>query len=292
MGNHLKGRGRHLVLGIAVLLLLGACSRVNLAYRHLDTLIPWTLNDYLDMNGSQQSRLKEQLREHQAWHCRTQLPIYLEGLERLQREAGAPRVEAHTLRAHYRNAQRAIDELAVRITPSAIELLGDLDEAQAHRLRSTLEEKYHESHEEFVEPALPRQIRDRAERMQERIEHWAGPLDAAQRQRVLRWAHALDEQNRRWLDNRRHWQGALLDVVEQRHRDDFPARLTQLFQQPEAFWTEAYRASVPRTEQATLELISDLHAMASEKQRNRLGQRLQDLRDDLTSLKCLTEATS
>ena len=44
---------------IAILLILtlalGACSRVGLAYRNLDVIIPWTLSDYLDMNGDRRT---------------------------------------------------------------------------------------------------------------------------------------------------------------------------------------------------------------------------------------------
>lgn len=290
MDNHLTGRGKLLLLSIAALLLLSACSRINLAYRNLDILIPWSLNDYLDMNSAQQARLKAQLREHQAWHCRSQLPIYLEGLETLQREVAEDRIEIATLRAHRRKMRQAIEAIAVRITPSVSELLGSLDERQMNRLQETLAEKHRQLQKKFVEPELPRQIRERAERMQERVEHWAGRLDAAQRQRILQWSHALGEQNRRWLDNRRHWQAALVETVKQRHDSDFPARLAPLLQEPEAFWTDAYRRSVPRTEQATLELIRDLYAMASAAQRSRLSQRLQSLHDDLASLDCLDEA--
>ncbi|WP_313086608.1 DUF6279 family lipoprotein [Stutzerimonas nitrititolerans] len=290
MDNHLTGRGKLLLLSIAALLLLSACSRINLAYRNLDILIPWSLNDYLDMNSAQQARLKAQLREHQAWHCRSQLPIYLEGLETLQREVAEDRIEIATLRAHRRKMRQAIEAIAVRITPSVSELLGSLDERQMNRLQETLAEKHRQLQKKFVEPELPRQIRERAERMQERVEHWAGRLDAAQRQRILQWSHALGEQNRRWLDNRRHWQAALVETVKQRHDSDFPARLAPLLQEPEAFWTDAYRRSVPRTEQATLELIRDLYAMASAAQRSRLSQRLQGLHDDLASLDCLDEA--
>ena len=290
MDNHLTGRSKLLLLSIAALLLLSACSRINLAYRNLDILIPWSLNDYLDMNSAQQARLKAQLREHQAWHCRSQLPIYLEGLETLQREVDEGRIEIATLRAHQRKMRQAIEAIAVRISPSASELLGSLDERQVHRLQETLAEKQRQLQEKFVEPELPRQIRERAERMQERVEHWAGRLDAAQRQRILQWSHALGEQNRRWLDNRRHWQAALVEAVKRRHDADFPTRLAPLLQEPEAFWTDAYRRSVPQTEQATLELIRDLYAMASAAQRSRLSQRLQGLHDDLASLDCLDEA--
>lgn len=289
MNNRLTSRSKLLLLSITALLLLSACSRINLAYRNLDLLIPWTLNEYLDMNSTQQSRLKAQLREHQAWHCRDQLPIYLEGLQRLQREVDEGRIDIATLRAHQRNMDRAIDAITVRITPSVTELLGDLDEAQVRRLQTTFDEKHQELYEKFVAPDLPQQIRERAGRMQERVEYWSGRLDAAQRQRTLQWSHALGEQNGRWLDNRKHWQATLVDIVQRRHDPDFPSRLEQLLQNPQASWTQAYRSSYPQAEQATLALISDLYALASDEQRNHLSQRLQTLRSDLGSITCLSD---
>ncbi|HAQ86012.1 MAG TPA: hypothetical protein DCR78_06185, partial [Pseudomonas sp.] len=69
---------------LACAVVLTGCSRMNLAYRNLDLLIPWSLNDYLDMNRDQQTRFREQLREHISWHCRTQLPGYLDLIEQLQ----------------------------------------------------------------------------------------------------------------------------------------------------------------------------------------------------------------
>lgn len=36
-------------------LTVAACSRVGLAYRNLDVIIPWTLSDYLDMNHEQKT---------------------------------------------------------------------------------------------------------------------------------------------------------------------------------------------------------------------------------------------
>ena len=75
---------KHIAVVLTVALALGACSRVGLAYRNLDVIIPWTLSDYLDMNGEQKSWLDERLKEHLSWHCTTQLPGYLDWLDRLQ----------------------------------------------------------------------------------------------------------------------------------------------------------------------------------------------------------------
>ncbi len=63
---------KHIAFVLMFTLALGACSRMGLAYRNLDVIIPWTLSDYLDMNGEQKDWLNERLKEHLSWHCTTQ----------------------------------------------------------------------------------------------------------------------------------------------------------------------------------------------------------------------------
>ena len=66
-----------LLVLLALTLVVAGCSRMNLAYRNLHLLIPWSLADYLHLDRDQQRRFRAQLREHLDWHCRTQLPGYL-----------------------------------------------------------------------------------------------------------------------------------------------------------------------------------------------------------------------
>ena len=66
------------------LLLITGCSQIGLTYRHLDLIIPWSLNDYLDLDATQKDWLDERLKEHLSWHCSTQIPDYLTWLDRLQ----------------------------------------------------------------------------------------------------------------------------------------------------------------------------------------------------------------
>ena len=92
-------------------LALGACSRVGLAYRNLDVIIPWTLGDYLDMNGEQKDWFNERLKEHLNWHCTTQLPAYLDWLDRLQAMVETNQVTDAALQARTAEAKQAIAEL-------------------------------------------------------------------------------------------------------------------------------------------------------------------------------------
>ncbi|WP_181295493.1 DUF6279 family lipoprotein [Pseudomonas sp. Q2-TVG4-2] len=275
---------------VALAVLMAGCSRMNLAYRNLDLLIPWTLNDYLDMNREQQQRFRAQLREHLSWHCRTQLPEYLANIERLQRQVREGNVDETALRGHYRDAKQAIHTVAVEITPTTTQLLRDLDDEQVRELDEAFEDDRREREEKYLQPPLAEQIRERSERMRERAEQWLGSTSAAQRQRILQWAHTLGAQNQLWLDNRVQWQRALSEAINERHEADFAQRVEKLLQDRESFWSADYRAAFARTEQAAIDLVSDLYTMSDAGQRRHLDEQLEDLRKDLSSLDCLSTA--
>lgn len=279
-----------LLLLVAFTVLIAGCSRINLAYRNLDTLIPWWIDDYLDLDRDQQKRFRAQLRDHLSWHCQTQLPAYLDTLGQLQHQVRRNEINEATLRIHYQDAKQAIRTIAREATPTFTQLLRDLDDGQVKTLNEALEKDRREREEKYLQPPLDRQISERAERMGERFEHWLGTLNTAQRQRILAWAHTLGEQNRLWLDNRVQWQRALSAAVAQRHEAGFEERIAKLLQDGEAFWTAEYRAAFDGIEQAALELASDLYAMADADQRRHLDRQLENMRKDLGSLACLPES--
>lgn len=131
-------RLRILAALLVLSVLLAGCNRVGLAYRNLDVIIPWTLNDYLDMNAGQKSWFNDTLKEHLAWHCTTQLPGYLDWLDRLQQMVDSHQVSDAALQAHALEAKQAIADVARQITPSAIELLRGLDEQQVREMDAAL----------------------------------------------------------------------------------------------------------------------------------------------------------
>jgi hypothetical protein len=122
--------------------------------------------------------------------------------------------------------------------------------------------------------------------MQERLRPWLGRLNSAQTANIADWATGLGEQNRLWLENRLLWQRQLRRVVAARESADFAPKMMRLLQQREAFYSEEYRASYGRSRQALATLFSQVLSEADESQRERLGHRLRDLRNDLSELQC------
>jgi hypothetical protein len=278
---------RSLLLLIALSLLLAACSRVGLAYRNLDWLIPWRLDHYLSLNREQQAWLKPRLQAHLEWHCSSELPRYIDWLQRTHHLLESPRPDATELAAQFAELDGALRRIIGEITPTAIELLHGLSPGQVAELYAAMDEDNRADRQDFLEPPLATQISQRTTRMQKRLRPWLGRLNDAQQARITEWAQTLGEQNRLWLDNRLRWQTEFRMAVDARRSADFPARLTRLLQERESVSPADYRAAYARSRQALAELFSDLLESADSNQRERLSARLRDLRDDLAQLACV-----
>lgn len=280
-------RLRILAALLVLSVLLAGCNRVGLAYRNLDVIIPWTLNDYLDMNAGQKSWFNDTLKEHLAWHCTTQLPGYLDWLDRLQQMVDSHQVSDAALQAHALEAKQAIADVARQITPSAIELLRGLDEQQVREMDAALTKDLGKRQDEYLKPPLEQQIKERSERMSKRLDTWLGPLSASQQERVLAWSTALGAQNQQWIGNRAHWQAQFIAAVNQRASSDFPRKMEQLLVDRESLWTADYRQAYAQTEAAARSLLVDVMAESTVQQRQKLVQRIAKVRSDFQALKCL-----
>lgn len=275
-----------LLLLLCLSLLISACSRAGLAYRNLDWLVPWRLNDYLNLNSQQQAWLKPRLQTHLQWHCSAELPRYIDWLHTTESILAQPQPDSAQLLEQFAQFDAALKRIGVEITPTAIELLQGLSEQQVSELYAAIDEDNLEDRQDFLDPPLATQISERRERMQERLRGWLGRLNTAQTDHIAAWANGLGEQNRLWLENRQLWQAELRKVVAERNSADFAERLTPLLQQRESFYSDEYRASYGRARQALATLFSQLLSSSDEAQRERLSHRLRDLRRDLAEQQC------
>ena len=279
-----------LAVVITLSLALGACSRMGLAYRNLDVIIPWTLSDYLDMNGEQKGWFNERLKEHLSWHCTTQLPGYLDWLDRLQVMVETNQVTDAALQSRTLEAKQAIAQTAREITPSAIELLQGLDDKQVAEMNEAFAKDQRKRQQDYVKPSLVQQIKERSQRMEKRLDGWIGPLNPPQQQRVVAWSNALGDQNTQWIANRVHWQKQFSAAVAQRQSPGFPQRIETLLVNRESLWTADYRKAYANTEAQARSLFVDLMAESTPAQRQRLLKKIEGVRKDFNDLKCLKAA--
>lgn len=75
-----------LALGLVFSLTLQGCSAVKIAYNQAPTLAYLYLDGYMDFNDAQSAQVKNDLTKMQAWHRQTQLPAYIDLLQKVQQK--------------------------------------------------------------------------------------------------------------------------------------------------------------------------------------------------------------
>jgi len=277
---------KSLCLLLALGLLVSACSKAGLAYRNLDWVISWRVNQYLDLDSQQKAWFKPKLQEHLTWHCSTELPRYVDWLQRTQDLVQQPAPHAGQLEAQMIEAEQAFHAVLQQTNPTAVALLAGLRPEQVERLYARMEKDNREDRQKFLEPPLQTQISERAERLEKRLKPWFGTLNDAQQARIGQWASERREQNRLWLENRARWQGEFRRVLDQRDAADFAQRMTHVLENRRGAHDEQTTQAYERSRQAMAALLGDLLAAADDQQRTRVKERLASLQTDLAGQIC------
>lgn len=271
---------------ITGVLLLTSCSRLELGYRNLDWLIPWSMDNYVTLSKDQKAWLKPRLASHIAWNCKTQLPLYADWLQRSAALVAEPQPDAASFDARFSEFRQGIDAIVVQVTPDLTELLRGMNPAQVKELEQNLARQNKEQREDYLNMPLAEQIEERAERMEDRLQPWFGRLHNEQKARVRAWSQQLGTYNQGWLDNNLRWQQAFLAAVQDRKSADFPTQMKRLLQERMSVWTPAYQEQFIGAQHALSELFKDLLANADQPQRERLANRLEGARKQLREMAC------
>lgn len=169
-------------------LLLGAtlygCSAIKLAYNNLPEFTYWWLDGYLDFNGAQSPRVKEQLAQLLAWHRKNELPKLLALVQKAEQMAPNDVTPAEVC-AFTDDVRARLVAVAKQASQPGAELALGLGDAQLQ----TLERKYAKNNAEYASDWLERsptkQHEKRYDEFLERNEDFYGTLDTGQR-RLMR----------------------------------------------------------------------------------------------------------
>jgi len=286
-GLSLKMHHLRPLLLLALIIGLSGCT-VRFAYNQLDWIAPWYLRGYVSLDEQQRSLLEQRLATRLDWHCSTQLPRYAHWLRELETQLASGDVSLEGLHAHARQAEAFWLELVSHLPADASELLASASDDQVQELFDNLDERTAENRRDFVDKPAEALQRERAERMAQRLRRWFGRLNTAQQARLEAWSVGLAPFGEQWLDNRALWQAALRKAIEDLRQDPpaLEAALEQLFVRPERDWSDEYRARVQFNRDQTLVLLVDLYRLSSQRQRQRLTERVGSLARDLERLAC------
>ncbi len=279
---------RRFGLALALMLFLASCSLMRLAYYHVDTWLLSEVESYVTLDTEQRDWLADRLRAHHAWHCRTQLPTYVEWLEGLQGQIDAP--NSAQIQVLFQQLESFIDVLLAEFAPTLAELLLRLDPAQRTALFARLDQDLAEARTKYLTPHPEERQRERAERLEKRLKPWMGDPTSQQMTRIRQWSTSVDGQSG-WLTNRQRLLDAVREVLARTDTSSARRQLVGLFQKPATVRTADYTREVAHARTEAVVLTMDLLRLATDSQRQQLQERIEGLRTDFRALSCAGSAT-
>ncbi|MDI1236233.1 MAG: DUF6279 family lipoprotein [Polaromonas sp.] len=172
---------------IGVLLLGGtllACSAVKLAYNQASELAYWQLNSYFEFDDTQKPLIREELARLHQWHRQTQLPAYVETLEKWKTWLPAEIDEARAC-GIFEEVKTRLQVISDRAVPAMGSVVGTLGPDQLDALKRKFSKLNAEYRDDFLDGSPDELINRRLKKAVSRAEMLYGTLEDRQ-QAVLR----------------------------------------------------------------------------------------------------------
>jgi hypothetical protein len=158
---------------IALFALAAGCSSVRFTYNQGDTLLYWWLNAYVDLEGEQSAKVRNDIDEFFQWHRKTQLRDYAAVLTKVQRQLAANPTQAD-LMADYRDVKARTEALALKAVPQMADLALSLTPEQI----AQMEKRFKTKNDEYRRKVLPsdpeKRQKARFKKSMDQFELWFG----------------------------------------------------------------------------------------------------------------------
>lgn len=190
------------LLLLAVMAAVAACSSVKFAYNQGDTLLYWFVDAYVDLDSEQAPLVKADIDQLINWHRKTQLRDYSQFLAKAQLKLASNNVTHADLKADYKDIKSRTEVLAYKALPELSDLALSVKPAQI----ANIEEKFRKNNEtyrrKFVSISNEKKQKVRYKKSMEQFELWFGDFSGEQEDILRKASDARPLDNQLWLDER------------------------------------------------------------------------------------------
>ncbi|HET9237836.1 MAG TPA: DUF6279 family lipoprotein [Oligoflexus sp.] len=177
---------RWVLMALACLTLLSACSLRKVIISQLDWFLMRKMDHYFDLTDQQYEQFSKKGKTHLNWFGETQIPGLILEIERI-RATQAPLDPAYMKNLLDERSRSLWNAMADRMAADAAELFRQLTPQQFDHFEKALEE----DSEDYVEIVqLPpgkfkKAYRDLQDEIMDKMENWVGPLTDEQKARIV-----------------------------------------------------------------------------------------------------------
>ncbi len=268
---------------LVALMLLSGCA-VKLIYNQLDWLIPWYLDDYLELDGKQEAQFKKRLNAYLDWHRHNQLPEYSAFLRRLAADVEHG-LNEQQIQEYQQQLEHFRDVLVTQMSPHVVAVFSQVTDAQLEALKEQFEEDNREYFEENIAPDETKQRRQRAREISRYIERWTGSLNNEQQQLVEQFAQQYQLMGEDFLAARKAWQKEFLRILALRRQPDlYEKALLKLLNSTDFGRTPQFNEKLEHNRRLMAALYFEIDKSLTDKQRSKAVKKLRSMAEDLDDL--------
>jgi hypothetical protein len=268
------------VAAILCAALLTGCT-ATFTYNHLDRLIPWYVDGYVDLTREQRRLLDAELEPLLRWHREEELLRYHALLQRIEKDTSAD-VSPAQVRAWIDELMAALERVETSMLSLALEFSSTLSDEQMAEFGTSLWERQREYEKEFLGRSEKTYRRDSYDELADLLRRFTGPLEPVQERRLRRAADDLRRFDSAWLEEREIWLHRLEPLLQRKPgwqqdvRDAYAARREQR--------TPRYREYLAHNLEVVSAAIADVLNQLTAKQRTRLARELDELQNRILEL--------
>lgn len=257
------------------LLLLSACSAIDMAYNNAPSWVSAKIDDAFDLTENQIQQLDLRLQGFFGWHREQELRRYRLLLDQaaLYAEDGISATEFLDLNGQI---EQAWDRSVTKAINDFSDLASSLSAAQIEHYRAYyLEES--EEYDEYLEKTPQQRSLYRARRGLDRLENWYGDFDDDLWERVITRLQQLPDLHQSWMKYRNARHQDLIAVLKHRSDPDQIKRdLHRVLLDDDTPYAQEFQPVRLAYRLAYASALEEISGWLSQKQRQKAVKKLQD----------------
>ncbi|SJL82166.1 DUF6279 family lipoprotein [Vibrio palustris] len=261
-----------------------SCSTTTFVYNNVDWLVGFYVDDYVELDSNQENILVNSVNKLQSWHRTTELRKYKSDLVLLVAQLKAENLNREQWLGVFSKVKQHIYNFRDGVSPEAIKLIKQLSDEQIDHMLALWAENDKQELDVFTKQDAAGKIKVRQEKITGAIEKNIGDLSSQQQEIVNRYSLRMKSTFIERNAYRKKLRAALKPLLVERYSSEFSDKFYFLLNNLDSFKSESLIIARQKNEYLYAELLAELNASLSKKQRSKL---LQTLKSYITTIDSL-----
>ncbi|ACV27202.1 DUF6279 family lipoprotein [Kangiella koreensis] len=259
-----------------------ACG-IKFWYNRLDWVVPWYLDDYVELNSQQEDTLEQLLELKTEWHRSNELPKYVSMLNRMEADIKSGAIH-QTYDRYQRDMRGFYNTLLDEMSDNLVAQTASLTDEQVKQLMDNLDKEAKKQYEEFKEKTDEERQEERLERLEDSFDEWIGSLNDDQEELIKEMASLLKSSGEVTYQYRAKWRDAFRTALAERKTEGGKAAIKSLITDPYQVGGEELNKIREYNGNIYKEYQLKIFRTLSAKQKRHLLEEIADYREDFEDL--------